>query len=318
MTAKRGGRPSKGRSPKSKSTGTKKPRGARGAAGSEAAAPAPPAVPAAAARARPAAAPPPAGAYLYGIVRYPVPWDTDAPTATLGGGVGEPPAAIGIVPHRALAALVSRVLTGAVGSAQGVRGLRRDMKAHANVLNRLVSLGVTVLPVQFGVVLPDEKALVADFLEPQYRALEAHLKRLEGNVEITLKVSYVEQSALQEVVAESPDLARRAGALQGRGPSRNTYQSKIDLGKRIADALRAKRDRDGRRILAALAPAVRDVKLKEPGADLEVLSGSFLVGRDTLPKFDQLLADMNSAAAGRLAFDCVGPLPPYSFVGLRL
>ena len=49
-----------------------------------------------------------------------------------------------------------------------------------------------------------------------------------------------------------------------------------------------------------------------------MLNASLLVSRKTLPKFDQALAQLSRASTGRLTFDCVGPLPPYSFVDLRL
>jgi len=36
-----------------------------------------------------------------------------------------------------------------------------------------------------------------------------------------------------------------------------------------------------------------------------------------LPEFDQLLASINEEQGHRISLDCVGPLPPYSFVDLE-
>src|SRR5947209_4449045 len=98
----------------------------------------------------PAATPPPAGrrvgVYLYGIVRWPAPGDL----ASLGAGIGDPPRPVRPIAHRGIAALVSGVLEAEVAR-QDVRGTRRDMKAHAAVLNRVIEK-MTVLPVRFGVV----------------------------------------------------------------------------------------------------------------------------------------------------------------------
>src|SRR2546421_7416670 len=101
---------------------------------------------------RPAAAP----AYLYGIVRWPTPWakSSDEVSSEVGAGVGDPPAAVEAVPDGTLAAIVSAIDPRTIGSAQGVRGLRRDMRAHANVLNKIVALGGSVLPAAFGLVFP--------------------------------------------------------------------------------------------------------------------------------------------------------------------
>ena len=255
-----------------------------------------------------------AAAYLYGIVRWPADWADSAEAATraLGAGVGEPPRPVELIAHGSLAALVSRVHAAAIGSAQGVRGLRRDMRAHANVLNRAVALGASLLPAQFGLILPDGRLLGPGFLEPRHRLLDAHLARLDDAVEVTLKAVYVEQQAIQDVVAESPELARRVGA------GGQSYQAKLELGRRVAEALRAKRDRDARAVLGVLAPAARDVKVGDPGAELVVLNASFLVPRGAMAAFDKALERVNAWGRGRIQLDCVGPLPPYSFVDLRL
>lgn len=251
-------------------------------------------------------------AYLYGIVRWPAPWaDSEEQVgAALETGVGDPPSAVTVLPFRHVAALLSVVSPDAIGSAQGVRGLRRDMRAHANVLNAIVALRGTVLPAAFGLVFPQGDLLGERFLHPQYRALDAHLDRLEDSIEVTLRAVYVEGQALREVVAESPQLGR-AGAAR-------SLESKIELGKRVAQALRVKRDRDARRIVDALSPAVREMKLTDPGAEMMVLNASFLVPRKSLPKFDRALEEVSRSSRGRMQFDCVGPLPPYSFVDLRL
>src|SRR5437762_12159744 len=108
--------------------------------------------------------------YLYAIVPWPMtapPLDRegrgkakrvkakgDSPDAALGAGVGDPPRAVRAVIHSDLAALASEVGAGEVGG-DNVRALRRDMKAHSAVLNRVMELGAaSVLPVRFGVMFP--------------------------------------------------------------------------------------------------------------------------------------------------------------------
>src|SRR5687768_12481559 len=135
--------------------------------------------------------------YMYGNIRWPAPKGSiDA----LGAGVGDPPRAVRAVRVRELAALISDV-SGAEMQAQGLRGTRRDMKAHAAVVNRIAA-AMTVLPVRFGVVLPDERSLIAQLLEPQYKRLLSYLDHLEGTVEVKLRAMSLEEPTLREVVAE--------------------------------------------------------------------------------------------------------------------
>ena len=277
--------------------------------------------------------------YLYAVVAWPLPGERAAapPTRTragkssrsragsggrsgksspptapaapdLGAGVGEPPRAVEALPFKGLAALVSTVAPGEVGG-DNVRALRRDMKAHSALLNRLVERGVpSVLPVRFGVIFPSAERLVERFLEPQHALLKAHLDRLRGTAEVKLKVTYDEQRVLGEVVREHPELA---------GRSAGSYQSRIDLGQRVAAAIRAKRDRDAHWLLDTLRPVVRDVRAGEAGAETSVLNASLLVDKAGLPKFDRALEKLNDEAGPVMQFDCVGPLPPYTFAEIR-
>lgn len=249
-----------------------------------------------------------ANTYLYGITRA-----APGNVRSLGAGVGDPPGQVRLVRHGKIAAAVSDVRAAAM-DAQGTRGLRRDMKAHSAVLHRLAE-SHTVLPVRFGFVVDNDQALVATLLEPQQGRLLEHLDALEGMVEISLKATYVEPEMLREVLAARPELAGGAG---GRRSGSMACAGKIELGRRIAEAIADFRDADARWLLDALAPVVGDVRVGAPLSQLMVLNAAFLVRRDTLEQFDRRLEQVNEAVGRRMTFDCVGPLPPYSFVNLTL
>jgi len=247
--------------------------------------------------------------YLYGVVGA-----NEAASASLGTGVGDPPRAVSPLAHGVVAALVSQIPEQEI-STPNVRSLRRNMKAHADVLNRLVADSVTVLPFRFGVAMPDAQSVVNRLLSPRQSALGAYLQRLEGAVEITFKASYLEDRVLKEVVAEQPQLvASRSGPRSGR----QSYQSRIDLGRRVAAAIQNKRQIDAKRLLSDLGRVAREVNVSQPGADTVVLNASFLVPRAELNQFDRILEQLAAKLRGRMQLDCVGPLPPYSFVDLRL
>lgn len=242
--------------------------------------------------------------YLYGVVRWPAPQGE----RDLGTGIGQPPAAVRLLRHEAVAALASHAAVDDL-EAQGIRALRRDARAHAAVLNHVISRG-SVLPFQFGVILPDDRAVIERILKPRYRQIVVTLDRLDGMVELTLRANYLEERVLQEVVSEQPHL------LASRG--RTSYQSKIELGRRVATAVQAKQRQEARWLLAELSPLVRDVKVARPSSGLAVLQASFLIRRSDVPRFDAALEKLNARVSGRIQLDCVGPLPPYSFVDLKL
>src|SRR3954471_23545511 len=104
--------------------------------------------------------------YLYGVIRRPG-RDSRLTPESLGSGVGDPAKPVRLLAHDDLAAVVSTVGVDEVGDEAGVRALRRDMAAHAEVLARIAEVR-TVLPSRFGIVLPDDQAVVRQFLAPQY------------------------------------------------------------------------------------------------------------------------------------------------------
>jgi hypothetical protein len=246
--------------------------------------------------------------YLYGIVPDPVPQDAHPDTP----GVGDPPRPVRILRHRrALAALVSDVTLDEV-SGDNVRLLRRNMKAHAAILNALVAR-TTVLPVRFGVVFPDDRSLIAKLLDPQQAVLQQYLAELQGTVEITLKATYLEDRVLAQIVSEQPQLVA-----QGRGASRASYQSKLETGKRIAAAIQDRRDKEGQWIVDKLRKTVLGIRINKTLSDLMALNASFLVDRGNMPAFDKEVERIHAQVGEYIKLDCVGPLPPYSFVDLRL
>ena len=96
-------------------------------------------------------------AYLYGVVRWPV--GKAVHRALDKGGVGDPPAPVRALRHHDVAALVSDVLPGQISDTTAVRAMRRDLRAHSAVLNRVTEHG-TILPVRYGTVLPDDACLL--------------------------------------------------------------------------------------------------------------------------------------------------------------
>ena len=160
--------------------------------------------------------------------------------------------------------------------------------------------------------------MVERLLEPQYPLLLGYLDRLQGAAEVSLKVTYVDERVLQEVVAEQPRILRRAGAVPRGRPGPEQFQSKIEVGRQVAAALRERQERDGKWLLDALRPVVLDVRPGKTASDLNVLNASFLVEKARLPMFDRALEKLHAEVGHLMRFDCVGPLPPYSFAELRL
>src|SRR4051812_29276833 len=112
--------------------------------------------------------------YVYGVVRA-------ADRLRLpSGGVADRPVAR--VEEGALAALVSE------GGDEPVRPSRRNVMAHSAVLQEIV-LQAAVLPMRFGVVMPDARAVREELLAAHCDVLIAELEALGDCVELDVTVT---------------------------------------------------------------------------------------------------------------------------------
>jgi hypothetical protein len=249
----------------------------------------------------PAASPKPAK-YVYGVVR------TGGKSRPRTQGIGKKQ--VRVVDADGLGALTSDVPPG------NLEAGREELLAHSRVLERAVEQG-TVLPMQFGVVMPDESAVREQLLDPHRGELEAQLEEMEDKFEVNLKGIYDERILLTEVVNDEPEVAKLREALQGQSADASHFE-RIRLGELIAGAVDEKRARDADQLLDRLAKHAVAVEVGEPVHERMALNASFLIERSSQKDFDAELDRIADEQGGRIRFKYTGPLAPHSFVELAM
>jgi len=240
--------------------------------------------------------------YIYGVVRA----DGKLRPGTRGIGRKQ----VRVIDADGLGALTSDVPPGHLEAG------REELLAHSRVLEKAVEQG-TVLPMQFGVVMPSESAVREQLLDPHRGELEAQLEEMEGKFEVNLKAIYDERALLTEVINEEPEIAKLRQALEGQ-PEEATHFERIRLGEMIAGVVDEKRNRDADAILDRLAPHVVAVEVGEPVHERMALNASFLIDGSAQKAFDAELDAFAADQGGRLRFKYTGPLAPHSFVELAV
>lgn len=191
---------------------------------------------------------------------------------------------------------------------------RAELMSHAQVLERVIE-EETVLPMRFGVVLPDESGIRAEFLEPNRDRLRSMLEELDGMVQLTVKAYHKEDDALREVMRRFPQLVSMRDRLASL-PKDAAHFKQIEFGEQISASLDQLRGEDAAHIIDALAPLAAATVEEENAALHQVLNAVFLVRRDARAAFDAAVTGLAAEAHDRLHLRFVGPQPPYSFVDL--
>jgi hypothetical protein len=191
---------------------------------------------------------------------------------------------------------------------------RDEVMTHAEVLDRALAQG-TVLPMRFGVVMDGADEVRRQLLELHGDDLRSQLDELAGKVELHVRAVYEEDVVLREVVSEDAEVARLRESVRDRSEDAGYYE-RIRLGELVARAVEDKRERDAQGIVDSLAPEVLAVDVGAPAHERVVVNASFLVDRERLKKFDEILETVARDQAGRIRFKLTGPRAPHSFVEL--
>lgn len=238
--------------------------------------------------------------YVYGVVRC------DGPAPAVKGIAGEP---LELVDAGEVAALTS------AAPGDYLEAGREDLLTHSRVLEATLEQG-TVLPMRFGVVVPDEETLRGRLLEGHRDQLLAQLAEMDGKAEFGLKGLYEEETILREMVAQDREIGYLRNEIAGKSEAA-TYYERIRLGELVAAAFAARQEADAAKIVGELRPHVADLRVGEPIHERMAVNASFLVERDGLAEFDRVVDSIGAREAGRIRFKVTGPLPPHSFVELE-
>jgi hypothetical protein len=209
------------------------------------------------------------------------------------------------VEHGRLAA----ILADAPGTT--IRPTAAALREHEAVLEAMVENGA-VIPVRFGVVLPDENTVRAEVLASREGQLEGLLGRLEGLVEVRARFLYEQTTVLEDLLRADARL-RQLRDRTRRLPEAAGYYERIRLGEAVAAAFEARRRTDAARLAEAMGKVSEAIVSRE-SADPVVADLSCLVPRDGLDRAAALVERLAAKSDGRIRGRLVGPLPPWSFV----
>jgi Gas vesicle synthesis protein GvpL/GvpF len=196
-----------------------------------------------------------------------------------------------------------------------VKASRRNLMAHSRVLQSVIGERC-VLPMRFGVAMPDRDAVAEELLGENAGWLTSQLNVFETYVELDVRALCREDDLLRAVVTERPQLAELRESLRGR-PGPATHYERIRLGELVASAVAEKREEISGRVVDALGPLAAATKPTDPLHEEMLASLAFLVDRGRVREFDAAVETLDRGLADEIRLQYVGPLPPHNFVDVE-
>ncbi|MEM9287697.1 MAG: GvpL/GvpF family gas vesicle protein [Pseudomonadota bacterium] len=200
-------------------------------------------------------------------------------------------------------------------SGEQVRPSRRNMLTHTRVLEHVMA-SHDVLPLRFGTVLPeaDEGSSILKANKGQF--LDAFAK-VEGRRELSLKILWRDGIAFKEVMEADETLRSTRDALAARDPKQSHYE-RIEFGKRVEAAIADKRAQEAKELRMRLQHLCAQFVEGPVSDDVMIANFSMLVDAEQEQAVDKAVNLLDDVHGSRLTFRYVGPMPPFSFVELKI
>jgi hypothetical protein len=246
------------------------------------------------------------GLFVYGFIRA-----TEARGTAIPG-----------VEHAGLRSEVTVITVGGIGAVVSdasvrdkVMPTRKNLDTHSRVIREFVALGA-IIPMSFGQIVKNTAAL-EKFMKANTSAISKELDRLDGKVEMSLRVRWDVENIFEYFVAEDRELAEARDRIfsQSGTPS---HAEKMELGRLFEEHLTEERSKHTENVLSHVRTTAKDIKVNTPKGEKTVMELVLLVDRQKIGQFEERVNEVAGLFPNQYTFDFNGPWAPFSFVQLEL
>ena len=192
---------------------------------------------------------------------------------------------------------------------------RQNTMAHEKAIEKVMEKQ-PVLPVRFSTVADSEEDIVEKVLKPRYDEFKKLISWIADKEEIGVKARWLDMDQVfKEILEEDEKIKELKGKISAKGADA-TYYERIDLGKRIEERLKEKREKEKEKIIEILKKKAEDYKVNHVYGDEKILNGAFLVKKDNEKDFFSLVSKMQEEYGKKAQLRYVTGPPPFNFVNI--
>jgi hypothetical protein len=254
------------------------------------------------------------GKYIYGIMNSNTHLHLAIPKALLSDADESPPFVYAI-PHQDLSILV-RDSNGDGSLPTSKETLAKLLIDHQTVIERMMTRGVTVIPMKLGTYVQDENEVDA-ILNEGYPLMKKIMEKIADKIEIDIAATWSHFASTVKDAGEKREIKefKERCLSQPRGP---TVDDQMKIGCMIKQALDENRTGVSLDIMNRLQAISEDARIHELMDDQMVINAAFLIARARQKDFEEKVEEINKSMQDKLNFRFIGPLPPYSFYTLKV
>lgn len=191
---------------------------------------------------------------------------------------------------------------------------RRNLLKHEAVLEAAMEKGHrTLLPLQFGSIVPSWEQVKSDLIAPSSAQLKELFAKLAGKREVGIKVLWDTNAELQQMLEENQPLKDRRDRLSGKQLS---MEQTIDIGQEIERSLQGRKDAVVGQFQAALNPLAIEIVENDLLTESMIYNAAYLIPWDRETEFGDRVESLDRQIEGRLRIRYNNFTAPYNFAQL--
>ncbi len=194
--------------------------------------------------------------------------------------------------------------------------LGRLLVGHQNVIERIMSLQHSPIPMRLGTFAQDEIE-VKDILNKGYSLIKEILEKTKDKIEIDVACSWNDFASIIKEIGEQEEIKELKKRLLVN-PQGVSTDDRLRIGRMLKEQLDRKREEYAFLIQETLKIISLDFKIHELMDDNMVSNCAFLIEKVKKEEFENFVEKLDAEFKGQLNFRCVGPLPAYSFYTLEI
>jgi hypothetical protein len=192
---------------------------------------------------------------------------------------------------------------------------RKHLLAHEKVIREVMNAH-TIIPMTFGTVARDEKDL-ENMLERMYVEFKHVLKRIENKLQIDVKAIWNKDIIYRGILREDEEI-RGLSEKVSKKPAEETYNERVELGKRVMSVLDKKKEHYVKEIKETLSSYIEDSQQNKLTDDKMILNISFLVDKAKEKEIYKKVNELDEKYGNDVQVIAIGPLPPYNFSHIEI
>lgn len=193
---------------------------------------------------------------------------------------------------------------------------RKNVLSHAAVQETLLK-EYDLLPMRFGMIADSDNE-VKSLLARSYEGFINELNRLSGKIEVELKIFWDQETMMKELESKNNELTKLKAKLSISKSPAEIQSLLVEAGKQVENLAKSWKATYALGVYDSLRELSAEALINEPVGVKNILNASFLIDRSKEGQFKEEIYKLDSKYQNKLIFKYVGPLPPYSFVNLKL